>query len=353
MTELSAATAPGRLNDEGLTLLDLANVLLRRRRLILALGMGGLLLGLAAGLLSKRVYVSSATFIPQGSDAGASGLALAASQFGLRLPSSGGNSWGPPVYVELLRSRTLLQQIAQDTVTVVEMGGRRMRVVDLLRVTGDTPAERAENAYQRLAGIITSSEVKAIGAVKLTVTTPWPSVSAALANRLVRGVNDFILETRQSQAASERKFVEAQAADAEHALRAAEGQLQYMLQRNRIIAGPELTMERDRLQREVSRREQIYSSLLQSREEAKIREVRDTPVITLLESPQRPVTGESRQTALKMVVGAFAGAAIGVVIALASLAAAGARSATGADAREFFSLLDAATPRFLRRRRQA
>lgn len=353
MTEQAGGMGSGRAEDDGLSLLDLLNVLLRWRRVIITLGTIGFVLGLVAGLSTKRVYVSAATFIPQGAESGSSGFALAASQFGLRLPATGGGTWGPPVYVELLRSRTLLESIATDTVTVVEQGGRRQRVADLLRVAGDTPAERAEDAYRRLTGIITASEVKSIGAVRLSVSTPWPSVSEALANRLVRGVNDFILQTRMSQAAAERRFVENQAADAERALRASENQLQNLLQRNRVIAGSELTLDRDRLQREVTRREQVYSSLLQSREEAKIREVRDTPVITLLERPQRPATGESRRTALKAIVGALAGAMIAVVLAVFSLALSGARNDAGEDAREFFSLLDAATPRFLRRRRRA
>jgi uncharacterized protein involved in exopolysaccharide biosynthesis len=354
MNEHLAELPRDRPTVREVSLLDIGSALIRRRRLIISLASIGLVVGAAAGLLSTRRYASTATFIPQGSDGGASGLALAASQFGLRLPASGGGAWGPPVYVELLQSRTLLESVALDTVVVAEEGGRRVQLMDLLRIEGATPAERADNAYRRLAGIIRAAEVKSIGAVTLTVSTPWPSVSEALANRLVRGVNDFILQTRKSQAAAERRFVEGQAADAERALRSAENELQSLLERNRVIAGSSsLTLERDRLQREVTRREQVYSSLLQSREEAKIREVRDTPVITILESPQRPVTGESRKTALKAIVAALAGGMIGVLIAILSLAVAGARSVRDADAREFFDQLDAVTPRFLRARQPA
>jgi uncharacterized protein involved in exopolysaccharide biosynthesis len=104
------------------------------------------------------------------------------------------------------------------------------------------------------------------------------------------------------------------------------------------------------MQREVSRRQEVYTSLLQSREEAKIREVRELPVITVLERPRVPVVGESRKTVLKVLMGGLAAGMIGVVIAFVAHAMAGAKRESGDEAREFFELIDAARPRFLRRR---
>jgi uncharacterized protein involved in exopolysaccharide biosynthesis len=354
MTEPRIGHDGAGADDEGMSLLALANVLLRRRRMIMALALLGVVVGLVVGLLSTRVYRSTATFIPQGSESGGnSGLALAASQFGIRLPSSGGGTWGPPVYVELLRSRSLLDPIARESVVVAEEGGRRVPVAELLKVKASTPEERSELTFHALQAISTASEVKPLGAVKLSVTTRWPSVSRALADRLVEGVNKFNLETRKSQAAAERQFVEAQAAEAGSALRVVEDQLQSFLQRNRDVSGsPALAFERDRLQREVSRRQEVYTSLLQSREEAKIREVRELPVITVIESPRVPVVGESRNTVLKALMGGLAAGMLGVLIAFVAHAMAGARRGPRDEAREFFELLDEVTPRFLRRRRK-
>jgi uncharacterized protein involved in exopolysaccharide biosynthesis len=186
--------------------------------------------------------------------------------------------------------------------------------------------------------------------VKLSVTTRWPSVSLALAERLVQSVNQFNLETRKSQAAAERRFVEVQVGEAERALREAEDRLQSFLQRNRAIAdSPELGFQRDRLQREVALRQQVYTSLVQSREEARIREVRDTPVITLLEGPRLPMVGEARKSVKKGLAGGIAGAMLGVLIALVVQGAAGARRASSTEAREFFQLVQEATPQLLRR----
>jgi uncharacterized protein involved in exopolysaccharide biosynthesis len=331
-------------------ILVFAGVLLRRRHMLGALMLSGAVAGLALGLLSRRVYVSGATFIPQSSDTGVpSSLAIAASQFGVSVPS-GGNGWGPPIYVEILRSHTVLERVALDTVVLAEEGRRRAAVLDLLKASGSTHAKRVERAIRKLSQIVSATEIRQLGAVRVSVTTGWPSVSFALAQRLVREVNQFNLETRKSQATAERQFAEARTAEAEIALRSAEDRLQFFLQNNRSIAGSqELSFEADRLRREVNLRQQVYTSLVQNREEAKLREVRDTPVITVLEEPRLPIVSESRKSLQKALFGGVLGVIVGVIIAVLDRGLEAAREANSDEARDLVQLIDAATPRFLKR----
>jgi uncharacterized protein involved in exopolysaccharide biosynthesis len=339
-------------SDEPISLLGLGAVLLRWRRTIVVLGLLGFATGATLGLTRPRMYVSSATFLPQGAESPSSGLAAAASQLGIRVPTTGGG-WGPAVYVELLRSRTLLEPIARDTIAVAELQGRRVPVMDLLEIKRSAGAERTDRAVRRLRGMVRATELRPIGAVEVRVATEWPSVSLTLAERLVSAVNQFNLETRKSQAAAERHFVERRAAEIERSLREAEDRLQTFLQRNRIInPNSEQAFERERLQREVTRRTQLYTSLLEGLEEARIREVRDTPVITLLATPHAAVLPEPRGTVTKAVLGALAGTAIGILIAFVAHGTSRARQQATDEAREFFELVHEATPRFLRGRRR-
>ncbi len=351
MTELNAANEPLDGEGHGIPLVAIATVLVRWRRLIVALGIIGAALGLTGGLLSTRVYSTTATFIPQGSESVTSGLGIAASQFGIRLPSSGGgSSWGPPIYVQVLRSRGLLERIAFDTVEVTERNGERIALMDLLNIKAPSVERRADLATQKLGLMVVVNEVPTLNAVKLTVTTAWPSVSLAIAQALLRGVNQFNLETRKSQATAERKFIEGQVAEAERALREAEDRLQEFLQRNRAIAGsPELGFERDRLQREATLRQQIYTTLLQNREEARSREVRDTPVITILEEPRLPLNSESRKSAQRAILGGLAGGMIATLIAFAANGFAEAKRTPTRSLGESLSVVHEATPHFLRR----
>lgn len=340
------ATGP----PDGFTLLGTVNLFLRRRWLISGCAAAGAVIGLLAGLLSTRMYVSEVLFLPQSNDSNLSGLALAATQIGVRLPTSTGAGWGPPVYVELLQSSALLEPIALDTVRVAEEDGRAAPVAELLGVRSAGHQGLGDRAVVALRNVVTVRELKSLNAVQVRVTTQWPSVSYSVVERLVQSVNEFNLQTRQSQASAERKFLEGRVEEAERALRAAEDKLQSFLQNNRSIAGsPELAFERDRLQREVGLRQQLLTALLQSYEDARVREVRDTPVITILKPAQVPTLSAPRRSALKAAVGLLAGGLVGLLTAGVAAGLAAARQDLNSDRREFFQLVTDMTPRFVSR----
>lgn len=349
MTDLSTSVVLVDTDDEQISLLGMASVILRWRRTIIALGFVGALTGLFVGLSSTRMYVSTSTFVPEADGGGASGLALAASQFGLRVPSNG-RAWQPALYVDVLTSRTILERIALDTVVVSEQGGRQAQVMDLLQVDAPKLVRRTDIAVLALRDIIKAREDKKLNAIRLSVTTAWPSVSLALAERALSEVNEFNLNTRRSQAMAERKFVEEQAGKAERELREAEDRLQSFLQRNRIAGSPELTFQSDRLKRDISLRQQMFTTLLQNLEDAKIREVRNTPVITILEAPSMPSAGEPRRSVLKGIIGGLTGGLLAVLIAFVFEGIKSMRRAPTEEAREFLRQLEQAVPKILRRR---
>jgi uncharacterized protein involved in exopolysaccharide biosynthesis len=142
-------------------------------------------------------------------------------------------------------------------------------------------------------------------------------VSLKIAERLLEGLNYFNLITRQSQARQERRFTEGRLEAARASLRAAEDVLQRFLQANRQFAeSPALTFQRDRLQREVLLQQQVVVSLAQQYEENRIREVRDTPVITIIETPILAARPDSRLWALIVCLGTVGGFCVGVLIVI-------------------------------------
>ena len=175
-------------------------------------------------------------------------------------------------------------------------------------------------------------------------------MSLALAQKLVVSVNEFNLRSRKSQATAERQFVETRTADAEASLRQAEDRLQAFMQENRVWnSSPQLSFAHDRLERDVQLRQQAYTSLVVSREEARIREVRDIPVITILDAPRLPIVPESRKTGQRAILGALAGAVLAILLSLVIAAVQSARRKPSPAASEFFNALNEATPRLLRR----
>jgi uncharacterized protein involved in exopolysaccharide biosynthesis len=168
------------------------------------------------------------------------------------------------------------------------------------------------------------------GIVYVSVTSEDPDLSLQVAERLLDEVNRFNLETRQSQAAAERAFIENRVEAVEAELREAEAALLAHIQSNRQIGGsPELQYERERLQEEASSRRQIYMSLVQSYEEARISEVRDTPVLTVLQTPFLPPAPDPRRLVIRTLVGAVVGGVLGLLLAFLAEALGGPVPETG------------------------
>jgi uncharacterized protein involved in exopolysaccharide biosynthesis len=322
------------------SLFALGTILARgRARIAWWMFVGGALAALSV-VSSRPIYMGSASFVPQGSDAGRSGLANLAGQFGVGFPAVNQSS-SPDFYSELLKSRVLLAQIARDTFVVQEQSGRRVAFLDLFEIKQGPPKLREDQGETLLRRIVSSRVVKTTGVVEVSVETPWPSVSLAIITDLVDGVTNYNQRTRQGQAAAERKFIEGRLTMASADLREAEDRLERFLKMNRQIGNsPELAFDRERIQRDVTLKQQVFTSLTQAHEDARIREVRDTPVITLFEPPSVPALPEPRGRVKRVLLGVLLGGIVGAALVFMSNIMARHRSAGDADAAEFVGTLD-------------
>jgi uncharacterized protein involved in exopolysaccharide biosynthesis len=331
-------------DGEDISLFAVATTLLRNRWRILRWALAGAVLGLLSALLQPPMYVATASFVPQNSEGNRSGLASLAGQFGVSIPL-GNQSVSPDFYAMLVRSRALLEPLSRDTFVVAEMGGRRVPVVDLLEIEGDSPEHRRERALERLRKIVSSSASRTTSAVELSVKTKVRSASLGMASTLLRGVNDYNERTRRGQAAAERRFVGERLAVVTAELQVAENRLSDFLRGNREVGAPQLSMQRERLQRDIDLRQQLHASLTQSYEDARIREVRDIPVVATVEPPFAPLEPVRSGRVLRTALGLILGTILGVVVVLVSSFLQRRRDEGDSDASEFFAALEEAKVR--------
>lgn len=332
--------AQAELQDgDEVSLFALGTMLLRNRwRIVRWMLVGGLLA--AASVASKpKLYKATGSFIPQGSDGSRSVLTGLAGQLGVSIPGAGSPN-SADFYSKLLRSPVLLREIARDTFLVAEQGGKPIAFLDLFQIDPQSsPKLREELAVRQLRSMVNTSVDKTTNIIEFSLATQWPSVSLAIANELVNSVNEFNQRSQQTQAAAERKFLEARLDVANTELRAAEDRLQRFLSGNRQYGSPQLAFERDRLEREVALRQQVVAALTQSYEEAQLREVRDTPLITVIEPPSVPALPEPRGRVRRVALGLFGGALFGVLLAFLGFVAARRRRQGSPEVDEFFSTL--------------
>jgi uncharacterized protein involved in exopolysaccharide biosynthesis len=274
-------------------------------------------IGVALGvlmLLGPRQYEAFTSFIPN-SRFGPNALAGLAVQFGVGIPTSEPTQ-SADFYLSLMRSHTFLGELV-DARYDTAAGGARASLITVYRAKGATPALRREDAIRHLSRNLAVSVDRKSGIIAVRAVAQTPSLSVALARTALDAVNRFNVERRRSQAHQERVFAEERLTSARASLRTAEDRLQSFLLRNREYRNsPELTFQHDRLARDVVLNHQLVTTLAQAVEQARIDEVRDTPLITVVEPPVYPVRPKSRGILRSTIVVFVVVAIIGLVIAI-------------------------------------
>ncbi|MAR44860.1 MAG: hypothetical protein CME03_01745 [Gemmatimonadaceae bacterium] len=318
MPDFEAPTPVRTTTDVEISLWEVMAVLLRRRGMVMVATM---LVSLATGVyahLQPLTYTTSAAFRPQGSEQGASSQMLAlANQFGVNVGGGAGDEASPHFYRELLASREILTSVSDEPFTVSDVGSVMLK--DLLKIEEESEALRDEAVLEWLGKAVSVATGSQTGTVTISVKTRWPDLSVAIAAELMTEVALFNMDTRQSQAASERVFIETRVEEAEEKLDEAEAYLRSFLETNRQWENsPMLSFQHDGLLREVGLRQSVLTTLVQSYEQARIAEVRDTPVITVLQSPFFPAQNDPRRRVFLTLLGAIFGGMTGIILAFLS-----------------------------------
>ena len=172
--------------------------------------------------------------------------------------------------------------LVQDTIPQVDSA---TTLIGWYRVKGASREMQREAAVDRLRADLAADVATKTGVVHVSVTLRDPILAAGVNRRLLELINEFNLHTRQTQAGAERRFTEQRMAEVRTDMNEAERRLASFLKVNRDYQNaPDLRFQYDRLSREVNIQQQLFVSLAQAFEQAKIDEVRDTPVISVIES---------------------------------------------------------------------
>lgn len=263
-----------------------------RWRQIGGISLLGAALTACALLVPPRIYSSSSSFTPQGSKQ-AGQFSMLAAQFGATLPGSDPTS-SPQFYVDLLRSRTILRALVDSL--RVPVNGTAESLVEVLDVRAASPKLAREITVDRLISSIAVTTQQRTGVVTITVRAKTPELARQVNAALLNSINSFNMNRRKSQAGAERNFAERRLIDVKKELSLSEMRLRTFLQDNRQYTGSaQLQFEYDRLAADLALQRSVETTLAQLAEQARLDEVRDTPVITVVEPPTAPVRPDSRR----------------------------------------------------------
>jgi uncharacterized protein involved in exopolysaccharide biosynthesis len=301
----------------------LAGVLLRWR-LVAGITIGILLIGLLATFIIPPVYRSHASFVANSSsNAKLNGAGSSSSGLGGIISQLGGSVGGDPsespnFYVELLASRELLTRVIQSKFPNPRTDNPRdsATLLSILQIKRADSARQLEIAVKKTRDVTHASLDPKTNLVWFSVDAQWPELSAQVANRMIELVTSFNRETRVSRSKSKRAFLQMRHDSAQTALRAAEERQRVFYEQNRgFISAPSLKYEEQRIRREVDLASDLYINLDRQLEVARIDEINDAALITVIDSAAVPRKAQWPRYGVMLISGTLIGLLMGVLVA--------------------------------------
>lgn len=278
------------------------------------------ILTLLVSLVLPTRWTAKGSFIPesQSSIQLPQGIGALAGEFGFSLPGADPMS-SPDFYAAVTRSRSLLERTLLTRFPMPGVTGERgdsAPLLDILEIEADTPRERLDKGVEWLKDHSTARVDNKTGTIEIEVELPGPELAATVASHMLGLLNDFNQRTRNLRARERRKFTEARTVEARKDLESAEEALRTFLSRNRQFeTSPQLLFEHGRLDRQVQLRQEVYQTLQREYEVARIDEVNDTPLLTVIDPPVPPAKPSSPRPVRMGLVAAVLGLLLSVCLA--------------------------------------
>ena len=326
--------------EDEIDLLELAKTIWSKRMFILKVVALGAVIGVIAALLSPKEYKSTATLMPEYSTESQGGASSLLRQYGGLLGMSGGsyasnsNAIRVDLYPNIVRSTNfqlklmdqpfyfsdinqeatlfdyytelnnlgILGFLAEYTIGLPGkiLGAILPKKELMTTVPGDTSESMVLNLSEDEVEIIkllrekiTASLDEESGIVSVSVTLPDNVAAAAVTEYTIKELTEYLTEYRTEKVLRDLTFVEEQLATAEARFEEAQLTLAEFRDSNQGMLSARAQTEEQRLNSEYQIAFNLYNSLTQQYEEAKLKVQEETPVFKTLEAVQVPLEDET------------------------------------------------------------
>jgi uncharacterized protein involved in exopolysaccharide biosynthesis len=303
-------------NDE-INLINLLKVIWGGRWFIILTTVVGSLLVLAYTYTLTPLYKSEISLYPvlsSSKPAGLSQLQGLASSFGYDLGTTESNFNIPDVVnskrikLAIINHDWYFSDI-QDTMSLLEYWHKDDKPGIISRIFGEQEKNpelkrlKWENqALQKINDRITVSESKKTGLITVSVLSEEPRLSKEIVAFIADALIKYINQVQLKQASENRQFIEERIKETEAQLNESEETLKRFREDNRSIKdSPELQLELERLMRDVEVNQQVYITLKQQYEIARIEEVKEAPIVNVLDEGREAVEKDWPKRKLTLV----------------------------------------------------
>ena len=245
-------------------------------------------LAAAIALALPDQYTARATILPDAqSNVSAAGLSQLAASFGFAVGRAGNGL--TELYPTMLTSDRILASVMYQRLQT--RSGNLQSLVQFWELDKVDSARAYERALRRFRDkTLTVGADRRTLVVSIRVTLRDPSFAANVANAMVAQMDSFVRQFQRALAADRVRWIETRLTQVLADLERSEKTLKDFRVRNRLIASsPQLQLQEQQLMRDVETNSTIYVELKRQLEIAKIDEVKNIPVIQVLDYARRPL----------------------------------------------------------------
>ncbi len=265
------------------------------------------LLGALGSYLFPKYYTAHVSLYPaKKENIGLGQLQSLASNFGMNMPTNEQDFNIPDVVQSRMIADKVLnrkwEKITREEVNLISLWELNKNPWYSLKKS--EPADTAfiaEKAVSMLWEQLNVVEDRRTGLIEIKVALEDPLIAAAVANFIGEEVQNYIQKENSAQAAKEKVFIMDRLSIVKSELEALELKLKEFKNRNRGYEdSPELFMVFSRVFREVEAKQQVYVTLQQQLELARIEEVKKTPIVHILDKAVPPARKSSPKRLMMM-----------------------------------------------------
>jgi uncharacterized protein involved in exopolysaccharide biosynthesis len=320
-------------------------------------------LGLVIAFTSQEQFKAEARLLPEVRDTQAGGASALLRQFGglggFSLPGgAGADAIRPDLYPDVLKSTPFFVDLMRQTIKVRNDGnveeidvltyltelsggfsvtgvikkytiGLPGTIIGWFRSDGKEDQSSSESpiftdirhlnrnefeAVKDLRDRINANIDQRSGVISISVEFPDPLVSAQIADYAVKYLTDYITEYRVEKAQKDLTFIQGRYTEKEGEFHQAQLILAQFRDANRNIVTAGAQTEEQRLQDQYNLAFNVFNSLAQQLEQARIKVQEETPVIKVLEPVQVPIERYKPRRAIIILLSIFLGWFIGVTM---------------------------------------
>lgn len=275
----------------------------KRKSIILITLISGVVFTLLSFLITPT-YLSTASILPEMDKGKLGPLGDLASLAGINI---GGEVIMVKLYPDIIQSEAVLKPVIEKKYKS-RFFDKPVNLYEYFDIEEETPRRTLEVALKTLRKKLDINLSAKTGLLTYSLETRDPEVTAEILNTITQELNNFLLTKRTTNAGEQKKWIEKRLKEVEEDLKKAENNLKEFRERNRRVSdSPQLLLEQERLVREVGIQTSIFTTLKQQYEVARIEEIKNVPIINVLDEAKPAAKKNNPKRRLFALFGLFLG----------------------------------------------